>query len=232
MGSRGKSSLKSVVRAPIGEFRFAWARNALFAKHSLQAVVVAALFLSDSAASAATDFCRDIRTLPLTRMDRIEGMLHKIQTARTSEGSQGNGRSIEDIERHVRPYTLSDELKQLFVDEKADDLGDYDVYRSPDDMLFQFTQTEGSGRYPEDIWAIRDGDQLKPLGDGPDLGEDGDVIRIYGVYRGDPVLLQYAFFPGPGPAGSGPLKIAEIRAVKLRPDTLETVCVIHPRSPR
>ncbi len=182
------------------------------------------------AAEPDSAFCAAIKALPLEDIKQTEKLLHGHGSLRTSNNNSGNGRSLDEIERVAAPYLLSPELQQIFKDNADAGETDYDFYKSPDGSLFQFTDVQGSMECAYDIWATRRGSSLELVENGPDLGEACDAVRIYGVFKGKPVLVQYLYRFDE----NDPLRhalnhdIDEIRAVELLPDKFNDVCIVKP----
>lgn len=187
------------------------------------ALLFTALIFNAGDVQSATGFCQSIRMLPLQDIQKTGFAIHQVETTRSSAGSASNGRSVADVERTVKPYELSPELRQTFADAAEDPGSDYDVYRSPDAALFDFRVVEGSDKCSSDIWAVRKGNHLEEVPEGPDLGEACDVVRMYGVHEGRPVMIQYAYRNNKGRAD-----IKEIRAVEMKAEMFDDVCVVEP----
>lgn len=175
-------------------------------------------------------FCNSLRDLPLSNIKKTEKAVHEINTIRTSDYSQDNGRSVEAIEKTISPYNLSDDLKKEFQNKIGDDDHDYDVYRTPDASVFNFSTVEGSEKCAVDVWAFNTGGKLEKIDSVPDLGDSCDVVRIYGAYQGFPILVQYSYAPSSGTnTNLARKKIDEIRVLRIVKDKFDDVCVIKPK---
>ncbi|NTE89619.1 hypothetical protein [Agrobacterium rubi] len=192
----------------------------------ISALMLSLLVFQADASRAENAFCKSVRSLSLNTPQDLGPLFHKTETTRTSENSSGDGRAVEDIERVVKPYSLSEELRQTFADGAEDPGSDYDVYRTRDGTLFDFKSVDGSDKCPSDIWATRTGDHLELLDDGPELGDACDVVRIFGICNNAPLMLQYAYGE---PGFDGKAKVQEIRAIEMSARGLDNVCVIKPK---
>lgn len=123
-------------------------------------------------------FCKSILELPLSDLEKTNKLIQSVPTIRTSIDAADNGRSVEDIERVIGPYNLSDGLKQVFIDNAENSDRDYDVYRTPDGSVFNFSTIEGSEKCPVDVWALNNGGKLEKIDSAPNLGDSCDVVRI------------------------------------------------------
>lgn len=180
------------------------------------------------AAQAVSDFCKSVRTLPLESEDETARLIQAVDIVRAAEGSKGNGQSVEDVNKVVKPYRLSPSLEQVFADAIGGPEYDYSVYRSDDASLFQFTSIQGSLKCAYDIWAVRRGEEIFELAEGPDLGEACSVSRKHGTFEITPILVQHTYQYDEGDisfALGG--KLVEVRVVALQPDRFGDVCVIE-----
>lgn len=172
-------------------------------------------------------FCNSLRDLPLSNIKKTEKAVHEINTIRTSDYSLDNGRSVEVIEKTISPYKLSDDLKKEFQNKIDDDDHDYDVYRTPDASIFNFSTVGGSEKCPVDIWALNKGGTLENLDFQPDLGDACNVVRVYGLYKKEPILIQYSFVPSEKDGVNlTSEKIDEIRVVSIKVSNDKDACVI------
>jgi len=130
-------------------------------KKNLVFFFLAISVLNANATQSNSSFCKSIRDLPLNNIQKTKKEVNEIHTIRTSDYSQDNGRSVEDIEKTINPYKLSADLKTEFQNKAMDDDHDYDVYRTPDASIFNFSTTEGSLQCPVDIWALNKGGTLE-----------------------------------------------------------------------
>lgn len=200
--------------------------------HLKQLAILVSFCLAFSAqASQNTDgFCNSIRQLPLSDLQKTNKLIQSVPTIRTSTGAADNGRSVEDIERIIAPYNLSDGLKQVFIDNAENSDRDYDVYRTPDGSVFNFSTIEGSEKCPVDVWALNNSGKLEKIDSVPDLGDSCDVVRIYGAYQSSPILVQYSYAPSSGTnINLARKKIDEIRVLRIVKDKFDDVCVIKPK---
>lgn len=182
------------------------------------------------ASQIADDFCKSIHDLPLRDLQKTNKLIQSVPTLRTSTGAADNGRSVEDIERIIAPYNLSNGLKQVFIDNAENSDRDYDVYRTPDGSIFNFSTIEGSEKCPVNVWALNNGRKLEKIDSVPDLGDSCDVVRIYGAYQGFPILVQYSYAPSSGTnIKLARKKIDEIRVLRIVKDKFDDVCVIKPK---
>lgn len=181
------------------------------------------------AAQPISESCKAAQTLLLENEKETARLIHAVETVRTSETSPTGGQSVDDVNRVIKPYRMSPPLEQVFVAAIGGPEYDYTVYRSDDDTLFQFTSIQGSLKCAYDIWAVRRGEELVELTEGPDLGDACNVTRLHGTFENSPVLIQYEYQADDGEVSFAlPGKVLEIRIVVLKPERFGDVCVIEP----
>ncbi|WP_337268639.1 hypothetical protein [Oryzifoliimicrobium ureilyticus] len=191
-------------------------------------VLMSALAVNAHAAEPASAFCRQVKKLPLGDVNKVKAMIGSIEPSRTSEGSTSGGRSIEDLERLVKPFALSEGLKDSLLKNLDDIDSDYSLYHNASRTVFDFMGVAGSEKCALDVWAERKGNQLTEMQPEPDLGDACDVVRLVGTYQKQPILIQYAFGPDEDQDASKLPPIAEVRIVKMNARDMGDVCVVKP----